>query len=122
MVNLLAGWPLIEFFGLRGAAITLVLNRLAGSVQHYVPVSRLLSGIPLAKMMWKPVVAAACMATYLRLVATERSILAGISATLLYALVLLVLGILACGSIREFKTRFFYTWSGAAVRHEEIHS
>ena len=122
MVNLLAGWPLIEFFGLRGAAITLVLNRLAGGVQHYVPVSRLLSGIPLAKMMWKPVVAAACMATYLRLVATERSILAGISATLLYALVLLVLGILACGSIREFKTRFFYTWSGAAVRQEEIHS
>jgi O-antigen/teichoic acid export membrane protein len=122
IVNLLAGWPLIKFFGLRGAAITLVLNRLASSIQHYVPVSRLLSGIPLGKMIWKPAVAAACMATYLGLAATERSILAGISATLLYGVVLLVLGILACGSIREFKTRLFYTWSGATVRQEEIHS
>jgi O-antigen/teichoic acid export membrane protein len=122
MVNLLAGWPLIKFFGLRGAAITLVLNRLAGSIQHYIPVSRLLSGIPLGKMIWKPAVAAACMATYLGLAATERSILAGLSATLLYGVVLLVLGILACGSIREFKTRVFYTWSGATVRQKEIHS
>lgn len=122
MVSLLAGWPLIKFFGLRGAAITLVLNRLAGAIQHYVPVSRLLSGIPLAKIIWKPAVAAACMAIYLGLAATQRGILAGISATLLYTVVLLVLGIFACGSIREFKTRFFYTWSGATPRQEEIHS
>jgi hypothetical protein len=73
-------------------------------------------------MIWKPAVAAACMATYLGLAATERSILAGLSATLLYGVVLLVLGILACGSIGEFKTRVFYTWSGATVRQKEIHS
>src|SRR5256884_2144433 len=47
----------------------------------------------------------------LGLAATQRSILTGIFATLLYGLVLLVLGILACGSIREFKTRFVYTRS-----------
>ena len=122
LISLIAGWPLIKFFGLRGAAITLLLNRLAGTIQHYIPVSRLLSGIPLGKMIWKPVVAAACMATYLALAVTHRSILAGISATLLYGLVLLALVILACGSVREFKAKFIYAWSGATARQEEIHS
>ena len=123
LVNLLAGWPLIKFFGLRGAALTLILNKLAGSIQHYIPVSRLLSGIPLGKIIWKPVVAAACMATYLGLATTHASILAGISATLLYGLVLLVLGVLACGGVREFKSRFFCTWTGVTpARQEEIRS
>ena len=123
LVNLLAGWPLIKFFGLRGAAITLVLNKLAGGIQHYIPVSRLLSGIPLGKIIWKPIVAASCMAAYLGLSAAQSSILAGISATLLYGLVLLFLGILASGGIREFKATLSYTWSGAApARQEEIRS
>ena len=119
LVNLLVGWPLIKFFGLRGAAITLVVNKLAGSIQHYIPVSRLLSGISLGKIIWKPVVAAACMATYLGLAAAHTTILAGISATLLYGIVLLVLGVLACGGIREFKARFSYTWRGATPPRQE---
>jgi O-antigen/teichoic acid export membrane protein len=121
LVTLVAGWPLISRFGLRGAAMTLLLSRTVACIQHYVPVSRLLSGIPLVKIVWKPVVAASCMAAYLALAAGHGSILAGVVATLIYSAALLALSILTCGGIRQFKARFAYAWSESpAVTHEEV--
>ena len=120
-ITLVAGALLIERFGLLGAAMTLFLTRLAAAIQHYVPVSRLLSGIPLAKVTWRPIVAAACMATYLFLAADQASILRAVLATLIYAAALLALAAAACGGIRELRTRFFYVWSGSpSGGHEEI--
>lgn len=106
IINLFVGWPLIKFLGLRGAAITLVVNRLAGCVQHYVPVSRLLSGIPLGKIVWKPFVAAACMAAYLAMSTNQAGLLRGVSATLIYGGALLVLTIRASGGTRGFKEKY----------------
>ena len=62
VVNLLVGWLLIAMFGLRGAAVALLLTRVADCCQHYIPAAHLLSGIPIATMVWKPFVAATCMA------------------------------------------------------------
>jgi hypothetical protein len=103
--------------------MTLLLSRLVACVQHYIPVSRLFSGIPLGKIVWKPVVAASCMAAYLALAAGQGSILAGVSATLIYGAVLLTLTILACRGIRKFKARFPYAWSEfLSGRREEVRS
>jgi O-antigen/teichoic acid export membrane protein len=106
ILNLLVGWPLISMFGLRGAAVALLLTRLADCIQHYIPASRLLSGIPFASIVWKPLVAAACMAAYLAAPTGHTVILTGISATLIYGTALLVVAIWASGGLREFKDKY----------------
>ena len=105
-ISLAVGWPLIKLFGLRGAAITLLMNRLAGFIQHYIPVSRLLSGIPLARVVWKPISAAAVMTTYLAMPSNQPAIWRGVSATLIYAGTLLALTIWRSGGPRRFKERY----------------
>src|SRR6267378_741884 len=104
---LLAGSFLISRFGLRGAAMTLLLTRLAACIQHYVPVARLFSGISLAEIAWKPILAAVCMAGYLALPANRVGILAGFCATLIYVAALIALTIWACGGLRQFKEKYF---------------
>jgi O-antigen/teichoic acid export membrane protein len=106
LLNLAAGWFLIKYFGLRGAAVMLLLTRLAGCIQHYVPVARLLSGISLGRIIWKPIVAAACMAAYLAIPTNLAGVLRGVSASLIYGLALLVLAIFASGGLREFKNKY----------------
>jgi O-antigen/teichoic acid export membrane protein len=106
LVSLAVGWPLMKFFGLRGAALTLLMSRLAGSIQHYIPVSRILSGIPLGQILWKPFVAAACMAAYLALLANQAGVLRGITATLIYIGTLLFLSIWVSGGPRQFKEKY----------------
>jgi O-antigen/teichoic acid export membrane protein len=104
--NLVCGWPLIKYFGLRGAAVALLLTRLVDCCQHYLPVSRLFSGIPLTRIGWKPAVAAACMIGYLALLTSRVGVLTGISATLIYGVVLLVLAIGASGGYRQFREKY----------------
>jgi O-antigen/teichoic acid export membrane protein len=106
LVNLLIGWPLIKLFGLPGAAVTLLLNRLAGSVQHYIPVSRLFSGIPLGRALWRPVLAAMCMAAYLAIPMNQTAILRGISAALIYGGSLLAITVWASGGPRRFREKY----------------
>ena len=106
LINLLAGWPLIKFFGLRGAAITLVLNKLVSAIQHYIPVSRLLSGIPLGKMIWRPLLASLCMVVYLAFPTNQTAMLRGLSAALIYCGVLLTITVWFSGGPRRFKEKF----------------
>jgi O-antigen/teichoic acid export membrane protein len=116
LITLTVGTLLIWRFGLLGAAMSLLLTRAAAAVQHYLPVSRLLSGIPLGKVTWRPIVAAGCMAAYLALAAGQASSLRAIVATLTYGAALLALAVLACGGVRQFKMQFLYTWYGSASR------
>jgi O-antigen/teichoic acid export membrane protein len=104
--NLLVGWPLISIFGLRGASVALVLTRLADCIQHYIPVSRLVSSMPFASIVWKPLVAAACMAAYLAALNGRLGILSGVSATLIYAVALFSVAIWASGGLRQFKDKY----------------
>jgi O-antigen/teichoic acid export membrane protein len=106
LFNLVIGWPLIRYFGLRGAAVALLLTKMADCYQHYMPVSRLFSGISLVKIVWKPVLAAAFMVGYLAMPLGRVSILAGVSATVVYAAVLLFLAIWACGGYRQFIEKY----------------
>jgi O-antigen/teichoic acid export membrane protein len=106
MVNLLAGWPLISLYGLRGAAMTLVLNKLASAIQHYIPVSRLISGIPLGKMIWRPLLASLCMVAYLAFPMNQTAMLRGVSAGLIYCGALLIIIVWFSGGPRRFKEKF----------------
>jgi O-antigen/teichoic acid export membrane protein len=105
-VNLAVGWPLIRMFGLRGAAIALLLTRAADCCQHYIPAAHLLSGIPVASIVWKPLVAGTCMAAYLAAPAGRAGILAGVSATLIYSAALLAVAIWASGGLRQFRDKY----------------
>lgn len=106
LVNLSLGWPLINLYGLRGAAIALLLTRIADCCQHFVPVSRLFSGIPVARIIWKPIIAGACMTAFLLLPSTGAGVLRGVSATVIYTAALICLTIWASGGYREFKAKF----------------
>jgi len=106
LVNLLVGWPLIRLFGLRGAAIALLVTRLVDCCQHYIPVSRLFRGIPLAQIIWKPIIAGVCMTAYLLFSSTQTGILRGVSATGIYSAALIVLAIWASGGVRRFRDKY----------------
>lgn len=106
VVNLLLGWPLIIHFGLLGAAVAFILTKLVGCVQHFIAVSRMLSGISLGKIIWKPAVAAACMAVYLVLPKGRAGFSIGVTATLIYAGALLALAIWMAGGLRQFKDKY----------------
>ena len=106
VVNLLVGWLLIAMFGLRGAAVALLLTRVADCCQHYIPAAHLLSGVPIATMVWKPLVAATCMAAYLAAPSGLPGILRGVSATLIYGAALLAVAIWASGGLRQFRDKY----------------
>src|SRR6267142_1940896 len=106
LCNLAVGWPLIRFYGVRGAAFALLLTRIADCCLHYVPVSRLFSGIQLARIAWRPILAAACMAGYLAVESGRTGILTGVYAGLIYGMVLLFLTVWACGGYRQFRDRY----------------
>jgi O-antigen/teichoic acid export membrane protein len=106
LFNFAIGWPLIHYLGLRGAAISLLLTRLLDCYLHYVPASGLLDTIPLARIAWKPMLAAACMVTYLALSATPFSILNGLFAALIYCAVLGSLTIFACGGVQQLLNKY----------------
>lgn len=118
LVNLFLGLPLISQFGLIGAALARLLTAIIDFLQHYVPVSRLLTGIALRSVVWKPVVAGACMAVYLALVRGQGVLLTVVSAGLLYAGVLLVLEVWSAGGPRQLKTRYLYPWSESVSGQE----
>ena len=108
LVDLVAGWPLIRYFGLLGAATTLLLARMIACVQHYILVARLLSGFHLGKIFWKPILAAGAMAVFpAALPANLPGVLKIASATVVYAAALFALGILSSGSLRELKNKYF---------------
>src|SRR5437588_218666 len=105
-LNLVVGLPLIRWLGLGGAATITVVTALVGSILHCIPVARLLSGISVLRTIWKPVVAAGCMAVYLAVAITRVDIFAGLSATVVYLAVFVVLAVWASGGPRHFKEKY----------------
>jgi O-antigen/teichoic acid export membrane protein len=106
LVNLLMGWPLISLFGLRGAATALLLTRLVDCCQHYIPVARLFSGIPVARIIWKPIVAGVFMTAYFLLPSSREGIFRGVLAAAIYCAALIVLTIWASGGVRQFRDKY----------------
>lgn len=112
IISLILGLLLIGQFGLVGAALAVLFTSLVNFVQHYVPVSKLLSGIDLASLIWKPSVACLLMAGYLLFGTGEQSILLTIVlAATAYAAVLFVLEVWTTGGPRRFGAKYRFLWS-----------
>jgi len=106
IVSVLVGWPLIRYFSLYGAAIAALLTSFVDFSQHYVAVSRLIPEIQVVRLVWKPFLAGACMAAYLARSSGRTNVLTGLSATFIYAVVLLAFAIWASGGLRKFKDKY----------------
>jgi O-antigen/teichoic acid export membrane protein len=102
-VSLVLGVILIGHFGLVGAAITGLLTRIVDFAQHYFSVSKLLSGLSLPRIAWKPLVAGLGLAAYLTLAKNQSPLLLMTLASFIYISILLVLIIWSNGGYGRFK-------------------
>lgn len=106
LVSVMVGWPLISYFGLYGAAIATLITSLVDFSQHYAAVSRLIPEIQVARRVWKPLLAGACMVAYLARTSGRANILTGLLATFIYVVVLLASTIWESGGLRQFRDRY----------------
>jgi O-antigen/teichoic acid export membrane protein len=106
VVGLVFGAILIGPFGLVGAAVAAVLTKIVDYIQHYVSVSRVLPGIRITRLAWKPAVASAGMGVYLALVKDQDLIVTILFSGLLYLGLLFALAAWSSGGLRRLKARY----------------
>lgn len=108
--GLVLGLLLIDRFGVMGAAIAALLTGFINFIQHYVPVTKLLSGVNLTQLAWKPLVACLAMAGYLLL--SDQGLLLGVLlAAVVYLTALFTLEVWTAGGMRQLETKYRYLWS-----------
>ena len=106
LVNFSVGIILIREFGLIGAALSMLLTKILDAAQHWMLTYSLFSKPPIARLLWKPIVASACMGGYLLLIQDQRVLTAVVSAGALYAVAFLALAVLSTRAWFGFrKTR-----------------
>lgn len=109
VISFTAGVILIPRFGIMGAAYAGLLVMLASLVQHYIPVIRLLNGMPLLTLIWKPVIAASAMGAYIyafHIDGDQNGLLTVVIASALYFAVLAGLMVATIGGPRQIKARY----------------
>jgi len=108
LATLVCGPILIGHFGLVGAALTALIVRVVDFIQHYVPVSRLLSKIAVGRLLWKPAIASVCMAFSLVLLKDQNLLLNILSSGVLYGTVLSGVVLLSVGGPQQLKARYLH--------------
>lgn len=111
VINLLLGVLLISHLGLLGAAITSLLMGVINLIQHYIPLSRILRGGALGRMLWKPLIASAGMICYFTMAKSQSGLLSVVPASSIYFGALLCLAIWSSGGLQQFKMRYLGGWS-----------
>lgn len=109
IVALIAGLILIPRYGIMGAALAGLIVAFENALQHYVPVARILKGIPLVTLLWKPAIAVTAMAAYIYAFYIEGGqdpILTVVVASTLYFAVLFALMLVSIGGPRQIKARY----------------
>lgn len=110
IVKGVVGFILIQEIRLIGAAIATALVVFINVIQHYLPAARLLSGIQVGKLVWKPLLASAAMGGFI-LAAGRLPILALIAAAaVFYAIILSALFIWSNGGLYQFKAKYQHLW------------
>jgi len=111
LVKVIVGFILIQEFGLIGAAITTAVVLFLNLVQHYLPVSKLLSGIKVYRLIWRPLVATLGMVVFVLASSHLKIITRALSAGVFYAIFLALVFILSTGGLASFKERYQYLWA-----------
>lgn len=111
LVKIMVGFILIQQFGLVGAPISTAVVLVLNLVQHYLPVSKLLSGIKVSRLIWRPLVATLGMVVFVLASShfniITRALLAGVS----YAVFLALVFIWSSGGLTGIKERYQYLWA-----------
>ena len=107
VVSLVLGIILIRHFGLIGAAISMLVTKAVDASLHCILAYGLFPKPPIGRLVWKPLVASACMGAYL-LVQRLSVLTAVASAATLYATAFVALSVLSIGGFRQFKTKYLY--------------
>ena len=112
LVGLFVGVMLITKFGAIGAAATAVATRIVDVIQHYIPVSKLMPGVSLIDLCWKPIVAGTCMVVYLAVAGTDGFVLPAASAVAVYVGALLALAFATTSGPRRIRLGMSQVRSG----------
>jgi O-antigen/teichoic acid export membrane protein len=112
LVGLFVGVLLITKFGAIGAAATAVVTRIVDVIQHYIPVSKLMAGVSLVDLCWKPIMAGTCMVVYLAVAGTDGFVLPAASAGAVYVGALLVLAFVTTSRPRRIRLGMSHVRSG----------
>jgi O-antigen/teichoic acid export membrane protein len=111
--GLVLGTILISSFGVLGAGLALFLTRSIDFVQNYLRVTEM-SRMALGKLLWKPMVASACMIAYLLALRAHvaRSLAVEVATgAALYCAVLIALALWSAGGPTQLKAKYLYQWS-----------
>lgn len=109
VISIVLGIIFIIPLGAIGAALSTVISQFVDLFQHYIPVSRILRGLSLWRVSWKPVAASLVMAVYLYFVSHMLIWFVIPTAALIYAGALLTLLIISSGGLAQLKARYFLT-------------
>jgi O-antigen/teichoic acid export membrane protein len=82
--NLILGYFLIGHFGAKGAVALVLLDKAVGLVEHYLIVSKLVTRVAIARVVWRPLVAGACLAVCLVLVQAGGIVVSIVAGGLVY--------------------------------------
>lgn len=111
LIKIIVGYLLIRQSGLLGAAVATALVLVVNLIQHYLPVSKLLSGMRLGRLIWRPLIATAGMAVFVLASSTMNIVTRAISAVVLYSVLLALVFIWSSGGLGGFRDRYQYLWA-----------
>ncbi|NJL54241.1 oligosaccharide flippase family protein [bacterium] len=109
VVSFVAGLILIPRYGVMGAAYAGVIVMVINAIQHYIPVAKILHGMPLMTLLWKPVLASAAMGAYIvtfYINGGQNALLTVLIASTLYFAVLAGVMVLSIGGPRQIKAHY----------------
>ena len=103
--DLILGYFLISHFGARGAVALVLLDKMVGLLAHYLIVSKLVTRVAIARVVWRPIVAGGCLAACLALVQAEGIVLSVVVGGLVYLGALLAVTVWSLGG-RGWRTGY----------------
>jgi O-antigen/teichoic acid export membrane protein len=110
LINMIAGvvfgFIFIPSFGLIGAAVSALLTKVVDLIQHYLPVSKLLSSVPVYKLSWRSVVASGVMAGAILLWGRQPLFAEIAIGVVTYGVTLTGLLIWSSGGVDQFKAKY----------------
>lgn len=109
VISLVLGIYFIPRYGIFGAAFASLLAMFVDLAQHYFPVAKMLNGVPLINLSWRPTLAAGIMAAFLYIMKDQNEILTIGLAIGVYFIALAILMIITVGSPQKIRAKYLGT-------------